>query len=108
MTAIDIRKELAYEITQIPDSEILLFRALNYVKSLIKNSKQDADPAITSEYEAMKAYEKTLTTKQRDAVYEFVGEIKNRIADVENANKKGENYGRRAEDFLAELKEETK
>ncbi len=108
MATIDIRKELAYEITQIPDSEILLFRALNYVKDLINNYKQNSETAIASEDEEMKAYEKTLSKKQRDAAYEFVDDIKQRISDVENANKKGETFGRRAEDFLAELKKEAK
>lgn len=106
MTAIDIRKELAYEITQIPDSEILLFRALNYVKNLINSYKQNPETAIASEDDEMKTYEKSLSKKQRDAAYEFVADIKKRIADVENAHKTGSTFGRRAEDFLSELKKE--
>lgn len=106
MTAIDIRKELAYEITQIPDSEILLFRALNYVKNLVNSYKQNPETAIASEDDEMKTYEKSLSKKQRDAAYEFVADIKKRIADVENAHKTGSTFGRRAEDFLSELKKE--
>ena len=56
----------------------------------------------------MKAYENSLSQQEREAVYEFVDTIKKRVADVENANKKGETFGRKAEDFLAELKKEAK
>ena len=105
MTAIEIRRELDYELTKIPDIEPLLFRILNYVKDLKNNYIHNA---TANEDEAMKAYENSLSQQEREAVYEFVDTIKKRVADVENANKKGETFGRKAEDFLAELKKEVK
>ena len=105
MTAIEIRRELDYELTKIPDIEPLLFRILNYVKDLKNNYIHNA---TANEDEAMKAYENSLSQQEREAVYEFVDTIKKRVADVENANKKGETFGRKAEDFLAELKKEAK
>ena len=56
MTTIDLRMELAQEIQNIPDSEQMLLRAINYVRNLTK--KSDTDLTLTGY--ALRLWNRTL------------------------------------------------
>ena len=47
MTTVDLRMELAHEIQQIPDSEQLLLRVINYVRGITKS--EDVAVALTGD-----------------------------------------------------------
>ena len=66
----------------------------------------DEEESTTVETELMKAYERSLTSEQRKAAYEFADTVKQRVADVEKASADGRKVGRSAFDFLQELESE--
>lgn len=55
MTTIDLRMELAQEIQNIPDSEQLLLRVINYVRSITKKE----DVSITLNGDALRLWKRT-------------------------------------------------
>ena len=56
MTTIDLRAELVQEIQNIPDSEQLLLRVMNYVRNLMR--KEDVELAFTGD--ALRLWDRTV------------------------------------------------
>ena len=69
MTTIDLRMELAQEIQNIPDSEQLLLRVINYVRSITKKD----DDSLTLTGDALRLWNRTMELSNLQAGWDGAG-----------------------------------
>ena len=66
-----------------------------------------AEESAERERTRMMTYEQKMSDKDRDSVHRLVESVRDGVADVQNAHREGRTCGRKAEDFLKELQQES-